>query len=125
LQIVKCFVEASLFDQTPTLRILATLQIVNHRKFIQSKWINRTERPVSDISVKIDIAAGEADRVFGDESAEIRIVPAGPVVVEPGEIVKLAAGEFVPGRQIAGCIAERIITRRRCDVSGTVSQRVG
>ncbi len=66
------------------------------------------ERPrtVSDIPIQINITAGESDWVFGDESAEIRIVPAGPVAVESGEIVVLAAGEFVPGREIAVCVAE-------------------
>ena len=85
--------------------------VINSRALIdtridQAGGIGTIERPVSDISVKIDIAARETDRIFGDESSEIRIVPAGPVEMDSGEIVVLAAGEFVPGRKISRRVAE-------------------
>jgi hypothetical protein len=64
------------------------------------------QRTVPDIPVKIDIPAREADRVFGDEPSEIAVIPAGPVVMEPGEFVILAAREFVPGRKISRRVAE-------------------
>src|SRR6266699_2478943 len=65
-------------------------QIIMDVDFVKTRWINCIHRIVVDVSERI-YTARKSDRIFRDESAHLRVVEAGAVVVEAGVGIKLAA----------------------------------
>lgn len=73
------------------------------------------QRIVPNVSVKIHIAAGKADWVFGDEAAEARVVEAGTRELQSSGRIEFSARELVAARECrVRRVAKGIIARLCC-----------
>src|SRR6185503_7589592 len=82
--------------------------------------VAKVRRIIENISIQIDIACFEANRIFTDEPSHMGIVPAGAVVIEAGVGIELTTGVGVARPLTAAVVAERVVG----DVLDFVSIRV-
>jgi len=55
---------------------------------LRSRRIDEIRRAVRDVPVQVRVAGGEAERVLAQEPAQVRVVPAGQVVLQAGVFVE-------------------------------------
>ena len=79
---------------------------------VQAQRVGVVERVVADVGVDVGAERAVADRVLADEPAEAGVVVAGPVVVQAGLGVELAAGVEVAGRVRGVRLARKRPARR-------------
>ncbi len=80
-------------------------------------------RLIADVSIQVQVAAGEAHRVFSDEPPLLRVVPAGAVINQPRRLVQLTAREAIPRQGAAAARPERLVALPLGDTAVLIGSR--
>ena len=95
-------------------------KVIHGPLLFEAGWIDQANRIVADVSIKIR-AAVQADRIFVDEPASLRIIETRPVVHQPRIRITFAPAVGIAGAAAGRVVAKRVVTDLLHDVRGRVS----
>lgn len=92
---------------------------------VKARRIFSAQNFVFHVCIQIHIAAAEADRVFGDEAADVGVVESGTAVLQTGQIVVFTARELVAGgKSGVRSVSKTIVTIRSRNASSGIRKCV-